>query len=325
MRFSEIEDCNLCLMMKKGYCNCNGGITNYGRGPVYPPCSDNPDKSDEEAVRDVEVFLRNKARKEQEETVKRNIIDSKKKRSEYMRMATLIESSNVSNIKKNIKAVQKKRDTFEIHLKSRLVVDSLFENGRVSDEEIDRKVASKLEPYNIKLNQLKCELKIAEDILTAKRREVRGEKEYKQAGSVRRPRRGYEQNWEKKVIDSVGVSPIEKMWGCVWDLEKNGYDPNKYLFVFIRKSDVYYLRSFDGFVWKDMGYLEDLGKFSKVDKLYRDFLRGLLKDLEEKVEVIVLPSRMKGYSFYGDYPACFRTYSDFKEAFEEKVRNSKSL
>ena len=38
MRFSDIDDCSLCLMMKRGY--CKGGVTmgDYGE-PVYPPCA----------------------------------------------------------------------------------------------------------------------------------------------------------------------------------------------------------------------------------------------------------------------------------------------
>ena len=38
MRFSDIDDCRLCLMKKRGY--CKGGVTmgNYGE-PVYPPCA----------------------------------------------------------------------------------------------------------------------------------------------------------------------------------------------------------------------------------------------------------------------------------------------
>lgn len=38
MRFSDIDDCRLCLMMKRGY--CKGGVTMGDNGePVYPPCA----------------------------------------------------------------------------------------------------------------------------------------------------------------------------------------------------------------------------------------------------------------------------------------------
>ena len=38
MKFSDIDDCGMCLMMKRGY--CKGGVTlgSYGE-PVYPPCA----------------------------------------------------------------------------------------------------------------------------------------------------------------------------------------------------------------------------------------------------------------------------------------------
>lgn len=38
MRFSDIDDCRLCLMMKRGY--CKGGVAMGDNGePVYPPCA----------------------------------------------------------------------------------------------------------------------------------------------------------------------------------------------------------------------------------------------------------------------------------------------
>lgn len=38
MRFSDIDDCGMCLLMKKGYCKGGAMMNNYGE-PVYPPCA----------------------------------------------------------------------------------------------------------------------------------------------------------------------------------------------------------------------------------------------------------------------------------------------
>lgn len=324
MRFSEIDDCGMCLMMKRGY--CKGGVSmGGGNGLVYPPCADTPGKTDEEAVREVEVFLANQVRREHEATVQRNILASKQKRSEYLRRATITESRTVSRLKKSIKSTQKSKDDMEIHLKAKMVTDALFGGEKLSDEETNVRVALELKPYDLKLEILNKELSEAEEKLKEKRKEVRKEEGYKRSGAVRRPKIGYEQEWEKKVVDYVGVTTLEKMWDCIHDLEENGYVADKYLLVFIKKRDRYYFRAYNGLEWKKLGYLDDLSKYSRGDKLYRGFLRDLLKDLGEDVEVIVLPSRLMGFSFYMNYPACFKTYSDFEDALKEKIRVQRGL
>ena len=318
MRFSDIDDCGMCLMMKRGY--CKGGVTLGSCGePVYPPCADMPEKTDEEAVKSIEEYLANQVRKEHEEEVKRLIQASKKKRSDYLRRATLLESNAVSKIKKSIKLTQKSKDDMEIHIKARMVTDILFGGEKISDEEIDKRVSEELKPYDLKLEILNKNLKDAEDRLKEKRKEIRKEKGYIRSGSVRKPKRGTEQEWEKKIVDYVDVATLEKMWDCIRDLEENDYTIDNYLLVFIKKGALYYFRAYDGVEWKSLGYLDDLCKYSRGDKLYRGFLRDLLKDLGESVDVIVLPSRLKGFSFYFNYPACFKTYSDFKDALAEVI------
>lgn len=320
MRFSDIDDCGLCLMMKRGYCKGGMTIGDYGE-PVYPPCANTPEKTDEEAVKSIEEYLLRQVRKEHEEEVKRLAQESKKKRSDYLRRSTLLESNAISKIKKSIKLIQKEKQSIEIHIRVKMITDILFSGEKVSDEEIDKKIADELKPYDIKLEILNKNLKDAEDRLKEKRKEVRKEKGYIRSGSVRKPRRGTEQEWEKKVVDYVDVVTLEKMWDCIRDLEENDYTLDNYLLVFIKKGDLYYFRAYDGVEWKSLGYLDDLGKYSRGDKLYRGFLRDLLKDLGESVDVIVLPSRLKGFSFYFNYPACFKTYSDFKDALAEVIEN----
>lgn len=318
MRFSDIDDCGLCLMMKRGYCKGGMTIGDYGE-PVYPPCANTPEKTDEEAVKSIEEYLLRQVRKEHEEEVKRLTQVSKKKRSDYLRRATLLESNAISKIKKSIKFIQKEKQGMEIHIRVKMITDTLFSGEKISDEELDRKIADKIKPYDLKLEILNKNLKDAEDRLKEKRKEVRKEKGYIRSGSIRKPRRGTEQEWEKKVVDYVDVITLEKMWDCVRDLEENDYTLDNYLLVFIKKGDLYYFRAYDGVEWKSLGYLDDLGKYSRGDKLYRGFLRDLLKDLGESIDVIVLPSRLKGFSFYFNYPACFKTYSDFKDALAEVI------
>ena len=164
MRFSDIDDCGLCLMMKRGY--CKGGVTmgDYGE-PVYPPCANTPEKSDEEAVKSIEEYLVRQVRKEHEEEVKRLTQVSKKKRSDYLRRATLLESNAVSKIKKSIKLTQKNKDDMEIHIKAKMVTDALFGGEKISDEEIDKRVSEELKPYDLKLEILNNDLKDSEDRL----------------------------------------------------------------------------------------------------------------------------------------------------------------
>lgn len=295
----------------------------YGE-PVYPPCANTPEKTDEEAVKSIEEYLARQVIKEHEEEVKSLIQASKKKRSDYLRRATLLESNAVSKIKKSIKLTQKSKDDMEIRIKAKMITDSLFGGEKVSDEEIVRRVAEELKLYDLKLEILTKNLKDAEDRLKEKRKEARKEKGYIRSGSVRKPRRGTEQEWEKKVVDYVDVITLEKMWDCIRDLEENDYTIDNYLLVFIKKGDLYYFRAYDGVEWKSLGYLDDLGKYSRGDKLYRGFLRDLLKDLGESVDVIVLPSRLRGFSFYFNYPACFKTYSDFKDALAEVIGDKRA-
>lgn len=318
MRFSDIDDCEMCLLMKRGY--CKGGVTlgSYGE-PVYPPCADMPEKTDEEAVKSIEEYLASQVRKEHEKEVERLIQVSKKKRSDYLRRATLLESNEISKIKKNIKLTQKSKYDMEIHIKVKMMTDALFDGGVASDEDINTRIAEELKPYDLKLEILNKNLKEAEGRLKEKKKEVRNEKGYIRSGSVRKPRMGTKQEWEKKVVDYVEVTTLEKMWDCVRDLEENDYTLDNYLLVFIKKGNLYYFRAYDGVEWKNLGYLDDLSKYSRRDKLYRGFLRDLLKDLGESVDVIVLPSRLKGFSFYFNYPACFKTYSDFKDALAEVI------
>ena len=318
MRFSDIDDCGMCLLMKRGY--CKGGVTlgSYGE-PVYPPCADMPEKTDEEAVKSIEEYLANQVRKEHEKEVESLIQTSKKKRSDYLKRATLLESNEISKIKKNIKLTQKHKYDMEIHIKVKMMMDALFDGGVASDEDINNKIAEELKPYDLKLEILDKNLKDAENRLKEKKKEIRKEKGYIRSGSVRKPRRGTDQEWEKKVVDYVEVTTLEKMWDCVRDLEENDYTLDNYLLVFIKKGNLYYFRAYDGVEWKNLGYLDDLSKYSRGDKLYRGFLRDLLKDLGENVDVIVLPSRLKGFSFYFNYPACFKTYSDFKDALAEVI------
>lgn len=318
MRFSDIDDCGMCLLMKRGY--CKGGVTlgSYGE-PVYPPCADMPEKTDEEAVKSIEEYLASQVRKEHEKEVERLIQVSKKKRADYLKRATLLESNEISKIKKNIKLTQKHKYDMEIHVKVKMMTDALFDGGVASDEDINIKIAEELKPYDLKLEILNKSLEVAETRLKEKKKEIRKEKGYIRSGSVRKPRRGTEQEWEKKVVDYVEVTTLEKMWDCVRDLEESDYTLDNYLSVFIKKGNLYYFRAYDGVEWKNLGYLDDLSKYSRGDKLYRGFLRDLLKDLGESVDVIVLPSRLKGFSFYFNYPACFKTYSDFKDALVEVI------
>ena len=323
MRFSDIDDCGMCLMMKRGY--CKGGVTLGSCGePVYPPCADTPEKTDEEAVKSIEDYLASQVRKEHEEEVKRLTQASKKKRSDYLRRATLLESNEITKIKKAIKLTKKGKNDMEIHIKAKMVTDSLFGGEVVSNEDIVKSVAEELKPFDLKLKILNKSLEVAETRLKEKKKEVRKEKGYIRSGSVRKPERGTEQEWEKKIVDYVDVATLEKMWDCIRDLEENDYTIDNYLLVFIKKGDLYYFRAYDGVEWKSLGYLDDLCKYSRGDKLYRGFLRDLLKDLGESVDVIVLPSRLKGFSFYFNYPACFKTYSDFKDALAEVIGDKRA-
>ncbi len=125
--------------------------------------------------------------------------------------------------------------------------------------------------------------------------------------------------WYDSVVDFVSVKTEELMEGCQEILKECGYFPYKSVQVFVKLIGFYNLYSYDGKEWENLGYLDNN---PKTDVEFKRFIASLLNDLCEDANVIVLPSLLEGYSFFKDYPACYRSCSGFARAWENRTGRS---
>lgn len=108
--FKEIgDDCSLCPIGKEGLCN---GLSNYGDGPVYPPCSE----MDEDT--DVDAYMKNRHQQERrhrayqiqlekERQAAKRKSEIQKKRRRYMDHCCIEERRQIDALRKKLFVFEK--------------------------------------------------------------------------------------------------------------------------------------------------------------------------------------------------------------------------
>lgn len=301
MRFGDIEECEACPLLEEGY--CNGGMTSDGRGnPIEPPCvvMDPDDDTDDyiDRVDSAEAYLEEVA--EREEKKRREKQESSEK-AKWLSHMTAYERRMVSKLKKAIA----KREAQVSFMKSMAKAFNTTNEMFGYSERVPEDFKDNVDPY---LDDLKERLKVAEEELAKKRKEVRSSVAYKRAGLMKKPDYFRNKEWFDLCMEGISCKTDSLKEKCLDELNRNGILRSDGLILFMKVDGLYYLYCGK----KYLGYLDKKGK---QDKVFKDFLNSIFKDMLCECEVVCFPGFTEEYFMMG-YIACFRTVSDFLKAYK---------
>lgn len=325
MKVSEIDGCDNCPLLEESI--CPGGMTSGAGGiPIEPPCvSWNDDDDIDDIIQrhyDAEAYYEDL---EKQMYKKNRLKEEKAAKSAFVRSWSRSASREVKRLKSLITKTESAKRTLENLSSSFSIVNEMlgYSEGKSTHGEFERsqerKVKEAISPYDKRLIELNEELKVAEEKLALKRKEAREQMNYKRAGLRRKPewRVSKGQFWYENVLDYMSVKTEDYLEECQKVLSKEGYTRQDSIQVFVEDSGLWYLHSYNGINWEALGYV-DLTEKKITDKEFKLFINSLLKDIVVSFKVIVMPSHMEKFSFFGDYPACYKTLSVFKEAWIKK-------
>lgn len=169
MKFSEIEDCSVCPLMKQSL--CVGGVANENGVLREPPCCMTGENDTVEGYIARQEFLqRQQARQRADNIEKQRKADVKKQKNAYMRQFCKHERAVVNALKQQ---VTEQKNLIQL-LTERERIDGMI-NGthRLSGN------TGINQAYYKRLSDLERELSIAEERLAARKEECRKSNGYK--------------------------------------------------------------------------------------------------------------------------------------------------
>lgn len=323
MKFSQMDDCSDCCLYN---IYCNGGVKPGVNGnPVYPPCTDHPNMSDESFLNLIKEREENYIKEEHEKYLAEMRKKEKKAKRDYIESKLKPIGSRMSELKKKIKLSESSIDEIKALIRAKGVADSIV-GGKVPDlDKIDSGFKDEMSVMEGKVEALKNELNMLNGKALRMKDRIKEEYGYRIAGFLKcsddkKPASDFSR-WKGDLLNDVSIDTVEKMNKCMRDLEENGFKRSKYLMAFVKEgSDRYTLYAFSEENGKeDLGYVNTVYNPVRADEVYKDFLNSVNEVYRcyDKAEVVVMPSSSK-YRFLSSYPACFGSSGAFWSAMRSR-------
>lgn len=179
MTFDQIgDDCSLCPLSKEGICR---GLVNYGSGPVFPPCSENPEMDADACLESIRAAGR---RMEEERKQKAALAAKEARRKELKKMRRRISDAycrkEINEVKQLEKLLRHWEDAGSGMLFDLTFAESMEKGGiPIGDTEQMREGVLAVES---RTEQIRASLEKAKERLAAKRLEAQKTERYQAVG-----------------------------------------------------------------------------------------------------------------------------------------------
>lgn len=302
LKFSDIEDCDMCPLYGD---ECQGGVSSSPNGYIEPPCvrsnpNDTIDDYYNETIKE-SILFREKSRQ----------IELKKMDKQYTSSRRRYLNSMVSYEQRQVRLAKEKVSDLEVSLeriKSHNAVSGVFNDDSLKYEDKDILYLEKL------LEAAKNVMVEKEEILKKEKERIRNTRGYHRVGCIYRvlPPLGIKESCYGNYILFISPKTLQLWYGCKIILEENGVKNG--LLYFIRLNNRWCL-------YKENLYMGYLDSTTNTDKEFKRFLNSLFYDVYDEVDVVVLPDfpNEGGKVFSMEYPICYRSIEDFKEAYKRVI------
>ncbi len=314
MKAYEITDCSTCPLKENNL--CNGGFRMGYRGNmIEPPCTSWDDNEDlDDYLKRCNDFEKSEAKRERREALELLKKEEEKAKRAYMSSALWWERKKIRDIKSKIRKLEDESVKIECHISAVESVNTLMHednNGSVEWlKQLHKKIQGEIKKLTDALND-------QNGVIKEKRSEVHSSRGYILAGRPEKPdwKIAKGKYWYENMIPCLSVKSLFLMEDCMDELERLGASRNSCM-VWVKDDLVFNLESYSDEKEEKLGYIEYYGS-DTGEKVFRDFLRSILKDTNGKVEVIVMPSFGKK-KFFGFFPACYEKEEVFRKALAER-------
>ena len=314
MKANEVTDCSICPLKENDL--CNGGFRmGYHGNMVEPPCTSWGDNEDlDDYVKRAKGTEKSEARRERREAINSLKKEEEKAKRAYMSSALWWERKKVKDIKSKIRKLEDECVKIECHISAVEFANTLVHEDNNGNTEWLKQLHKKIQGEIKKLND---DLIAQNDVIKEKKSEIHCSKGYILEGRPKKPdwKIAKGKYWYENIIPSLSVKSLILMEDCMDELERLGASRNSCM-VWVKRDLVFNLEAYSDGKEENLGYIECYGSDAD-EKVFRDFLRSILKDTNGKVEVIVMPSFGKK-KFFGFFPACYEKEEIFRKALVER-------